>query len=135
MLHGIVYTEKDISKCLNFSEDSLFANDSTAMTESELEMLAFIQSNHRGGVRTTVKALVEKFERKPYGWYFAAILSTLAMVCARGKVEVRMDGNILEDKELERALKNTSDQANTVLEPQIDFSASQIRQLSISFTS
>jgi len=129
MLHGIVYTEKDIGKCLNFSQDSLFANDSTAMTESELEMLAFIQSNHRGGVRTTVKALVEKFERKPYGWYFAAILSTLAMVCARGKVEVRRDGNILEDKELERTLKNTSEHANTVLEPQIDFSASQIRQL------
>jgi len=129
MLRGIAYTEKDISKCLSFSEDSLFANDSSAMTESELEMLAFIQSNHRGGVRTTVKAVMEKFERKPYGWYFAAILSTLAMICARGKVEVRMDGNILEEGELENALKNTSHQANTVLEPQIDFTASQIRQL------
>jgi len=129
MLRGIVYTEKDIAKCLNFAEDGLFANDSAAITESELEVLAFIQSNHRGGVRTTVKALVEKFERKPYGWYFAAILSTLAMICARGKIEVRMDGNIMEDNELERALKNTTAQANTVLEPQIEFTASQIRQL------
>ena len=99
------------------------------MAESEQELLAFIQSNNRGGVRTTLKTLIENFERKPYGWYYAAILSTLAMLCARGKVEVRKDGNILEEDELQHALLNSRGHANVVLDPQIDFTASQVRNL------
>lgn len=129
MLRGIAYTENDISKYLKHSEEGLFGNDATSMAESEQELLAFIQSNHRGGVRTTLKTLTEKFERKPYGWYYAAILCTLAMLCARGKVEVRKDGNILEEDDLEHALLNSRGHANVVLEPQIDFTASQVRNL------
>ena len=68
-------------------------------------------------------------ERKPYGWYYAAILCILAKLCARGKVEVRTDGNILEDDDLERALRNTHGHGNVVLEPQVDFTASQVRSL------
>ncbi len=129
MLRGISYTESDIKRCLKQGEDGLFGNDTTVMAESEQEMLAIILANSRSGIRTTLKSLVEKFERKPYGWYFAAILCTVAKLCARGKVEVRADGNILEDADLERALLNTHSHPNIILEPQIDFTASQIRQL------
>jgi len=129
MLRGISYTEKDITTCLRQPESELFNNDSFKLSEAEQELLAFIQSNGRSGVRTTLKSLVERFERKPYGWYLAAILCTLAKLCARGKVEVRSDGNILENAELERALKNTHGHANVVLEPQVDFPPSQVRQL------
>ena len=129
MLRGIAYTENDIAKCLKQSRDSLFGTDATALEESEQEMLAFIQSNQRGGVRTTLKNLVERFERKPYGWQYAAILCTLAKLCARGKIEVRADGNILEEDDLERALRNTHGHGNVVLEPQVDFTASQVRAL------
>jgi hypothetical protein len=129
MLRGITYTENDIPRCLKMSSDSLFENDLTAMPESEQEMLAFILGNNRGGLRTTLKGLLENFECKPYGWYYAAILCTLAKLCARGKVEARSDANLLEDAELERALRNTHGYANIILEPQIDFTPSQIRQL------
>lgn len=129
MLRGIAFTENDVSKYLEASQEGLFGNDATSMAESEQEMLAFIQSNNRGGVRTTLKSLIEKFERKPYGWYYAAILCTLAMLCARGKVEIRKDGNILEEDDLEHALLNSRAHANVVLEPQIDFTASQVRNL------
>ncbi|MCG7872379.1 MAG: BREX system P-loop protein BrxC [Candidatus Thiodiazotropha lotti] len=129
MLRGIAFTENDVSKYLKHSQEGLFGNDATSMAESEQEMLAFIQSNNRGGVRTTLKSLIEKFERKPYGWYYAAILCTLAMLCARGKVEIRKDGNILEEDDLEHALLNSRAHANVVLEPQIDFTASQVRNL------
>jgi hypothetical protein len=129
MLRGINYTENDIAKCLKYSEDGLFGNDTTSLAESEQEMLAFIQSNNRGGVRTTLKSLLERFERKPYGWYYAAVLCTLANLCARGKVEARTDGNLLEENELERALRNTHGHGNLVLEPQVEFTASQIRAL------
>ena len=129
MLRGVAFTENDVSKYLKHSQEGLFGNDVTSMAESEQELLAFVQSNNRGGVRTTLKTLIEKFERKPYGWYYAAILCTLAMLCARGKVEIRKDGNILEEDELENALLNSRGHANVVLEPQVDFTASQVRNL------
>ena len=129
MLRGITYTENDIAKCLKHSQQGLFGNDATSLAESEQELLAFIQSNNRGGVRTTLKNLLEKFERKPYGWYYAAVLCTLANLCARGKVEVRTDGNLLEEDELERALRNNHGHGNVVLEPQVEFTASQVRAL------
>ncbi|MHC1730355.1 MAG: BREX system P-loop protein BrxC [Syntrophobacteraceae bacterium] len=129
MLRGISYTENDIGKCLDAAQMTLSGDEPASLSESEQEVLAFIQSNSRGGVRTTIKMLLERFERKPYGWYFAAILCTLAKLCARGKIEVRADGNILEGDEIERALRNTHAHANVVLDPQIDFTASQVRGL------
>ncbi|MGS0741787.1 BREX system P-loop protein BrxC [Glaciimonas sp. GG7] len=129
MLRGLPYVENDIGKFLKHSQEGLFGTDATILAESEQEMLAFIQSNNRGGVRTTLKSLLEKFERKPYGWYFAAVLCILAHLCARGKIEVRVDGNVLEDDELERALRNTHGHGTVVLEPQVDYTASQVRAL------
>lgn len=49
MLRGITYTENDIAKCLKHSQHGLFGNDVTHLAESEQELLAFIQSNNRGG--------------------------------------------------------------------------------------
>lgn len=129
MLRNISYTEADIAKSLKQSEDGLFGTNATALSEAEQEMLAFIQSKSREGVRTTLKSLLEKFERKPYGWYYAAVLCILANLFARGKVEVRTDGNLLEDKELEQALRNSHGHGNVVLEPQVEFTASQVRAL------
>jgi hypothetical protein len=129
MLRGIAYTENDIAKFLKDCQKSLFGNDAISLAESEQEMLAYIQSNNRTGVRTTLKNLVDKFERKPCGWYYAAILCTLAKLCAKGKVEVRSDSNLLEDDDLERALRNTHGHGNVVLEPQVEFTASQVRAL------
>lgn len=58
MLRGITYTESDVSKYLKYSQEGLLGNDATSMAESEQELLAFIQSNNRGGVRTTLKTLI-----------------------------------------------------------------------------
>lgn len=129
MLRDAPFNEADIGKHLRMVENSLLANDATSLTEPEQELLAFIQSNTRSGVRTTVKSLIERFERKNYGWYYAAILCNLALLCARGKVEVRQDSNVLEHDALERSLRNTNAHASMVLEPQVEFSASQVRTL------
>ena len=129
MLRGVTYTENDIATCLQQADDGLFGNEGTPLSEAEQDMLAFVQGNNRNGVRTTLKSVVEKFESKPYGWYYAAILCILAKICARGKIEVRSDGNLLEDKAIEQALRNSHGHGNVILDPQIDFTASQIRQL------
>jgi len=129
MLRGVAFSENDIGNMLRHSLEGLIGNDATNLSESEQELLAYIQSNARGGVRTTLKSVLERFERKPYGWYYAAILCNLALLCARGKVEVRSDSNILEDDALERALRNTHGYGSVVLEPQVEFTASQVRAL------
>ncbi|MBC8316504.1 MAG: BREX system P-loop protein BrxC [Desulfobulbaceae bacterium] len=129
MLRGIKYSENDIANYLRPSGATLFGDDDKMMSEAEQEMLSFIQGNSRNGVRTTLKSLVERFERKPYGWYFAAILCITAKLCAREKIEARSDSNILEDTALEKALRNTQGHGNIILDPQIDYTSSQVRQL------
>ncbi|NCO65434.1 MAG: BREX system P-loop protein BrxC [Candidatus Aquicultor secundus] len=129
MLRGITYTENDIATCLKHSEEGLFGTDTATLSEAEQDMSGFIQGNYRNGLKTTLKTLVERFERKPYGWYYAAILCILAKLCARGKIEVSVDSNILEGADLERALRNTAGSGNVILTPQTEFSASQVRRL------
>ena len=129
MLGGIKYTENDITTCLTPQGATLFGNDEKMMSEAEQEMLSYIQGNSRNGLRTTLKTLLERFEKKPYGWYFAAILCVLAKLCAREKIEVRSDSNILEEKDLEKALRNIGGHNNVILDPQITHPASKIRQL------
>jgi energy-coupling factor transporter ATP-binding protein EcfA2 len=129
MLRGIKYQESDLGQYLHLSGDTLFQDDENMMSEAEQEMLAFIQANRRNGVRTTLKTLVERFEKKPYGWYLAAILCITAKLCAREKIEARSDSNILEDSALEKGLRNTQAHANIILDPQIDFTSSQVRRL------
>jgi hypothetical protein len=128
MLRGVTYTEQQIARYLQQST-SLLGSDEATFSEAEQEMAALIQSNQRNGLRTTLQTLVNTFERKPYGWYLAAIQCVLAKLCARGKVELRRDGNLLSDQELEHALRNTRGFDNVVLDPQIDFTAAQVRQL------
>ena len=128
MLKGFTYTESYVSKCLK-DGGSLFGDDAALLSEAEQEMLSFVKGNKANGIRTTVKSLIERFEKKSYGWYYAAILCILAKLCASGKVELNSDSNILEDDQLEKALLNTHGHANLVIEPLNDFTAGQIRSL------
>jgi hypothetical protein len=134
MLRGLAYSEAEIGKYLKQAEDGLFGSDAAGLTEAEQEILNFVQANSRTGVRTTVKAVLEKFERKPYGWSYPAVLCNVASLCGRGKLESRSDANVLESAALERALKNTQAQPNIVLEPQVEFSPAQVRQLKEFYT-
>ncbi|QDS92477.1 hypothetical protein FF011L_12200 [Roseimaritima multifibrata] len=129
MLRGVNFTEAQIEDCLNQSSDGLFGNDAAVITEPESEMLSSITLSVNKGIRPTVKKLVEDFETKPYGWPLPAIQCVLAKLIARGKVEVRSDGQLLGGSSLLAHLKNTGKFGNMVLEPQVVFSASQTRAL------
>ncbi|HDQ70548.1 MAG TPA: BREX system P-loop protein BrxC [Chloroflexi bacterium] len=128
MLRGIDYTQQDVATFLR-PDVTLFGDQAATFSEAEQEVLAFVQGNNRQGLRTTMQSLVNRFEHKPYGWYLAAIQGTVAKLLARGKLEVQRDAHILEGDELERALLNSHGYANLVVEPQIEFTASQLRGL------
>lgn len=128
MLYGKQYKEAEIATILTQGQQGLFGDDPT-LPEAQQEMFSHVQSNHRGGIRTTVKLLLEKFERKPYGWSYAAVLCTLAHLCARGKIEVRESTNLLDDADLARALKNSNTHGNLILDPQVEFTPGQTKKL------
>ncbi len=134
MLRGVTYTEAAIGHFLR-QGNTLFGNEETAaFSEAEQEMAAYIEGNQRNGLRTTMKMVVERFERKPYGWYLAAIQCILAKLWARGRVDVRRDSNLLEVDELERSLRNTNSYAFLALEPQMQFTPAQVRRLKDFYT-
>jgi hypothetical protein len=129
MLPKLAFSENDVAKCLNPPEPGPFGEPIKSLSEAEQELLAFIQSNKRGGLRTTLKGVLERFERKPYGWYYAAVLCTVASLSALSKVEISADSNILETHQLEKALRNTHQHGNILLETQMEFPASVVRKL------
>ncbi|MCA9999695.1 MAG: hypothetical protein KDE56_28225, partial [Anaerolineales bacterium] len=128
MLRGVAYREDHIAQHLK-PATTLLGDTPASYSEAEREMLNFVNTNHRNGVRTTLRTLTEKFEHKPYGWYLAAVQCILAKLCARGKIELRQDSYLLEEGALERAIRNTRDASNIILDPQIEFTAVQVRQL------
>lgn len=128
MLRGITYTENDIEQSMR-PEQMLPGMENNVITEVEQELLAHIQTNQQGGLRTTFKSLLERFERKPYGWPMAAVQCNIASLAARGKLEIRKDSNILENSSLVSALRNSTAHPNLVIEPQIEFTPAQIRRL------
>ncbi|MCA9260081.1 MAG: BREX system P-loop protein BrxC, partial [Planctomycetales bacterium] len=129
LLRGVQYSEHNIHDCLTGEGNDLFGADATSLSEAETEMLSRIQLNGGKGLRTTVKTLIEDFERRPFGWPLAAILCILAKLCGRGKIEARSGSQVLDDDDLVAALKNTRQHANIILDPQIDFTGSQVRRL------
>ncbi|ALN72272.1 BREX system P-loop protein BrxC [Aureimonas sp. AU20] len=129
MLRGVAYSESDIAKSLTHGNDGMFGGDGVNLTETEQEILNFAQANARTGIRTTIKAILERFERKPYGWSYAAILSTTASLIGRGKIEARQDGSPLEGEPLQRGLQNSHAHGNIVVELQVEFTAAQTRKL------
>ncbi|MFN5514420.1 MAG: BREX system P-loop protein BrxC [Cyanobacteriota bacterium] len=129
MLPDKPYKEEEIGQFLRYAQEPLISADGVALSEAEQELLGAIQGNQRQGVRTTLKSLIDKFERKPYGWSYAAVLCVLAKLCGKGKVEARSDGNLLESEALEAALGNSRNYGHVILDPQADFTASQTRAL------
>ncbi len=127
MLRDVAYSENDIGKYVSLAQQGTLVD--TALTEAEMEMLGAIQSDRRSGTRTTIKSLLEQFQRKPYGWYYAAVLCLLAKLCARGKVELRQNGEALEGDDLVRAIRNSAAHGSLTLEPQVEFTASQVNRL------
>lgn len=128
MLRGVAYRQEDIAKHLR-PVQTMLADAPATYSEAEQEMFNFVNANDRNGLRTSLQTLVQKFERKPYGWYLAAIQCILAKLCARGKIEMRQDSTLLEDAQLERAITNTHGFSNVLLTPQVEYSAGQIRSL------
>ena len=64
MLRGVKYSEDEITTILTQVTQGLFG-DGITLSEAQRELLSMIQSNHRGGVRTTVNCCLRSSNTNP----------------------------------------------------------------------
>jgi len=92
------YSEADINATLNPDDaQALFSGNAAQLNEAERAMDTFIQREFAGKVPVSVRALVEEFQYRQFGWSEWGILATLARLFAREKVEL-LQGHSVKNK-------------------------------------
>ncbi len=127
MLNGVIYQEKDIETYLE--ADKMILPGTTTYTEAENEILAYVQISRNSASSQSIKALIDHFEKKPFGWPMTATLCNLAKLVARGRIEVTSGAKPVDIAFLKKNIRNTKIQASLLLEPQVEFPASEVRRL------
>ena len=129
MLGDIAYSEETVKTTLSSRVDDLFKNNDSVLGEAERDMLATLTRRKKAAERTTVSDLLTYYSRKPYGWYPTATLTLVARLYKRGKLEGRLDANLLGDAGMKDALTNNRLFEKTLLEPQEDFEPANVKKL------
>ena len=105
MLRDKHYSEADISKLHADAKDGMFSDGTAPLTEAQQQIFNYIIQQIRLSLRVTLKSVLEKFERKNFGWSQYAILANTASLCGANKIEALHDSNQLFDDDLIRSLK------------------------------
>ena len=124
MLRGKAYSEKDVP--------AAFAAGVTmdiGLSEPEREILNQAARDAQLNQRTTARALVQRFGNKPYGWSYHAVLAIVAGLIARGRMEAKLDGAVLEAAGAQRALANDRVLEQLRLETLAEWTPAQVRGL------
>ena len=129
LLQNRSFAEKDIAGYLKDGQRKLDGTDASPLGAAEKEILDTLRLDQSSGTRTTLKSLVEKFEKIPYGWPPSAVLCLSAGLFAQGKLEVHFDGTELEAAQIESKFQNSRLRENIILRPQETYSPSQVRAL------
>lgn len=98
-------------------------------TEAEREILSSINLNASIGVTNTMKVILDKYEKKPYGWPLVVLECLVAKLIAKGKLEASQGGESVDPSQIAAALRNTRAHESLVLQPQSTITPQQIRKL------
>jgi hypothetical protein len=104
MLKG-TYDEGTLSKALLDANEILFAEGEN-LSESEQEILTYVQRNQNNGDRTSIEEIIRNFGRRPYGWYPMGVLTLVSRLFRMGKVELRAP-EVLDTRSALTHLKNS----------------------------
>jgi hemerythrin-like domain-containing protein len=114
-----IFREDDLKNILFQPQDDLLINSDETMSEAEQEMNNFITRKKQMNERPTTKSVLDQFSHAPYGWYQMGVLCVLARLYMRNKVELYLNSNLLEKKEVLATLKNNREYPNTIIEPSL----------------
>jgi hypothetical protein len=130
LLGGVTYTEQQIAGYVNPDDPGLLIDvDVSVIAVAAEEVLSFVSAQERLGVRVTVKAIVDNFEGKPYGWYLAAIQVSLGHLVGTSKITLNVDGNTLRRSEVPTLLRNTQKFAHVTVTVQKQYDDRKVRAL------
>ena len=110
-----VYEEKDIQMVLSQSDDLLTGSDD-ALTSAEQEIYTYIDRQKKAHKTTTLSNLLDYFQARPYGWYPNAILTLIASMFMKQKLDLKQNSTPLSKQEVYTALTNNR-QLNTLVVP------------------
>lgn len=122
LLGGVTYTEQQVAGAANPDQGGMF--DATGLSKLAApgdEVFSHVLRRDRLGEQVTVKALVDTFGAKPYGWDLASIEVVTAYLIGAAKVTLSVDGNTLKRSEVPTVLRNTQKHPHAVVAPQKSF--------------
>lgn len=120
------YSEDDIKAAL-FNQGDLGFGDET-MNEAENEIFMKLSRAKAEHKTLTIAAIIAMFEDRPYGWYQNAILTLLASLFTRGKIELRQNAP-LERNDAYKALTNSRDHTSTTVSVTTQFDDARVRKV------
>jgi hypothetical protein len=92
MLKGS-YDENLLRKTL-LDPDDLLTGGQQPLSESEQEIMTYVQRNQDQGERTSVEEMIRQFARRPYGWYPLAVQTLIGRLFRMGKIELRASSTL-----------------------------------------
>jgi hypothetical protein len=126
LLRGNVFSETDLLGLAVRSDDDVI---DTEVTEAEADVLKNIERRKNQGLNVRVSEVIEHFEKAPYGWPYPAILCQVAGLAGRGRVEARLDSDVLSGTELAKEIRARKAHAQITLQPQREFGGQQVKAL------
>ncbi|WP_330253686.1 BREX system P-loop protein BrxC [Nocardia sp. NBC_00565] len=122
LLGGTTYSEQQVAVFANPDQSVLIDDPSLSkLANPGEEILSYALRRDRLGEQVTVKAIVDAFQAKPYGWDLASIEVVIAWLAGTSKITVTVDGNALKRSEVPAALRNTQKHSHAVVAPQRSF--------------
>ena len=122
LLGGVTYSEQQVAGAANPDQGGMF--DATGLSKLAApgdEVLSHVLRRDRLGEQVTVKALVDTFGAKPYGWDLGSVEVVTAYLVGAAKVMLSVDGNTLKRSEVPAILRNTQKHPHVVVAPQKSF--------------
>ena len=126
MLKGS-YDENLLRKTL-LDPDDLLTGGQQPLSESDQEVMTYVQRNQDQGERTSVEEMIRQFGRRPYGWYPLAVQTLIGRLFRMGKIELRAPDTLDAKAALEH-LVNTRLHGAVRVRLQEQFDATKINAL------
>jgi len=114
------YNEQQIDTIIDNAND-LFGGTDNALDPASQDIYTYIKRSESSSKSIMIQDIIQKYTKRPYGWYQAGILCVLANLFARELITITLNGTILSAKDVKTTLKN-SREFKAILKPatQID---------------
>ena len=122
MLSGVHYEESGLVGIIanaSTHQPGTFAEANTAEDKIEApadDVLSFITREGKNkNIALTVKAIVVQYAAAPYGWPYAAILACIGHLYGSDRIELTMDGKLVQRTEAAALLRSTKKQESLLV--------------------